>query len=383
MVPPKFRISMVRLKFSKPIFQRHIKGRFLRPFFVLVFLSLFTSANAQPEQALTLSFDSFNYSEPTSLYSISGHWNDPITSGDKGLSVSRFTLGYKTGDYDIQIIYRDDSYYRFNNETVQFINLIKNKLSLQPSQPYKLDIRPNRSSSRGLRLGYNTKISDDLTVSGFLSLLKPTDLLQGSLSGEAQALESNDYDFDFSTDVVYKDDPLFERPNSRISGKGYAFDLIIDYAINQQWQFNWQILDIIGELSIKNAPFTQAQATSDIKVFDDNGFLQYNPVAAGFEGSKDVVYKLKTQSHLSATYQLSNKNSLVFQHHKFYNLEYEKLMLKQNNGKAEISWSLIPRLKGFGFGYAKKHFAFSYEADDIHLEKAKYLNIQFRYSCVF
>ncbi|MCK5662383.1 MAG: hypothetical protein KAI17_02805, partial [Thiotrichaceae bacterium] len=295
--------------------------------------------------------------------------------GDKALSVSRMTLGFEYKKYSFETIVRDDSYYDFDNETAQFIYLTNNKIPLENGKDYALYIKPDKSSSVGLRFGINQDITPRLKLSGFVSILKATDLVYGELNGHAMAINSNDYDFFFSSELYYEDDPLFERETDAISGFGYAIDLIVDYTINDKWRINLELLDVVGELSFDDAPYTSAEATSDIKVFDENGYLTYDPVISGVELNKDFVYQFNMQTHLSVSYQLSDKNNLVFEHYRLAGFDYQKLSLLQKIGRNQVSWILIPELSTAGIKFEHPNFSIGVETDSLDYKKMKYLSI--------
>jgi len=379
MVLSKLVILMVRLKFSRSNSNMELKGRFFRPFFYAILCCLPVVGYAQPDNKITFSLDSFNYSEVTSLHSIAGHWEDRITAGNEAISVTRMMFGYDDQLYSLQAIFRDDTYYRFNNETAQFVFLTENRLPLENGYDYKLEIKPDKVTSKGLRLGFSKLFNQKIKLSGFFSLLKASNIIQGSLNGHAQAIGINDYDFNFSSDLVYQEDPLFERKTGGISGKGYSIDLIVDYTLNENWRFNLKLLDVMGELSFDNVAYTTAEATSDTKVFDEHGYLTYDPVISGIEGYKDYVYKFDMQTHLSVAYQLSNRNSLIFQYHRLFDFEYQKLVYRQQIGSYQLSWSLLPRLKAAGLNFKHPNFSIGLETDNSDYKKMKYLafNTQF------
>ena len=115
---------------------------------------------AQSDRQISLEFDSNSYSEASSLYSIAGHWNDTVKEGNVAWSLLRLTLGVKQGRYSIQAIVRDDSFFRFANETAWFIYQTHNHLPLNAGREYRLYILADKASSRGLRFGLQQPIND-------------------------------------------------------------------------------------------------------------------------------------------------------------------------------------------------------------------------------
>jgi len=351
------------------------KGRNFRPLFYVLFLRFPTLAFAEDNQRLMLEFDSSSYSEASSLYSISGHWNDRVSSGTEAWSSSRLVLGYRRGAISIQSVFRDDSYYHFDNQTAQFIYQTENHLPLTINQHFRLDIEPDRISSKGIRLGYTAALKPELKVSAFISLLYPVRMTQGRLAGEAVALNSNDYDFNFATDLVYAVDPLFDRTTGQLSGRGYSVDVLFNYVWDDHWTVDLQLLDIAGEIVFDDAPYTRADATSSVKVYGEDGYLTYDPVISGIEGFRYYRYKFQMKTHLKLGYQFHNSNRVMLEHHRVFGFGYQKLIFEQHLESGQLSWKLIPALKAAGLSYRNKSFSIGVESDQLSTKKMKYLSL--------
>lgn len=358
------------------------KGRFIRPFFYLI-LMLPCVLQAQSVASLYVQFESSSYSPATSLSSISGRWNDEVSSGNKAWSINRLSLGYQQSGYTFEAIYRADFNYAFHNETVQFLYLSNNQLALETNRDYSLFIRPDKLAARGLRLGFSVKPTDSINVQTFLSVLQATDVLDGSLSGGATALASNDFNFNFSSDLIYKNDPLFGRKTTGLSGRGYALDVFINYQFNEVLSFNAQLIDLAGEMTFDAVPFTQATATSDVKSFDDGGYVQYNPSVSGVDGEKRVVKKLKGRQKLSALYHISNDKTLVFEHYNVFGFKYQKYALQQQYGQYDVTLSVLPRLNALGVQFKQDYYSIGLETDHIKRNKIKYLMLNAQLKWIF
>ena len=383
MVLPRFHISMGPSKSSESFSQLKQKGRILRPFLYVLMTLAPVLGNCKEDPQFSFEFDSVNYSEATSLHSFAGDWDDHINAGDVAISLSRLYLGYQHRSFSFQYVLRYDTYYRYANDTVQFLSLTENQLPLAENRQYQLYIEADKSASKGFRFGYNTWLSDDIELGAFFSLLRPTNLLIGSLNGTAVAVDSNDYDFSFSSDLVYKDDPLYSRASEELSGQGYSFDLAIHYIVNENWDIKIDLLDLAGELTFDDVPFTTADATSDIKNFDENGFVIFDPVVSGIEGNKFFTYKFNTQSHLAVDFKLPDENSIVFLHHHYKNINFQELKYVQRFDTNQIAWNLIPNLKAFGVTFKTPHFSIGLVTDDLDYKKMKFLNISSQFHWIF
>ncbi len=359
------------------------KGRSYRPFlYLLICLLLASPASADSRSRLELQFDSSNYSEPTSLKSLGGEWDRPIGDGNRAWSMTRWLLGYRTAGYSLQLLQRDDSYYRFDNETAVFIHRIENHLPLETGRRYRLMIEPDRVTTRGLRLGLHRQPREQVSVSAYLSLLQPTHLLQGKLQGSATALAPNDYDFRFDSDLLYHRDPLFERPGRMLSGLGYAIDLQAAWQPAERWKLSAEWLDAQSELRIDRAGHTSAEATSDTKQYDADGYLTYDPAVTGTEDSGQASYRFTSRLRLSLTAPLTEAIDLELEHRIVQGYAWQQLALTHSLGQGRISWKLMPRLEAFGIGYAREGLSLSIVTDRLRTGDMRFLELQIAASWV-
>ena len=365
------------LKFSRSQVTGHQKGRVLRPFFYGLLLVIPATAGAETLQGLSFEFDSVSYSEATSIHSISGHWEDEVTSGDVAFTVDRAYLGYAYGPFSIQYVMRYDAYYDYANETAEIIFLTKNKRPLRAGDQYRLFIGADKSSSKGFRFGYSDWLTDEFKLSAYLSLLELTDIEQGKLIGSATVIDENDYDFDFDVDMVYEDDPLFERDTGEIYGDGYSLDLSLHYVINPGWRLQVDVFDLVSKMRVDNVPFTTASASSDVKEFDENGYVTFNPVVNGFEGNKSYSFEFNRQTHLALDYRRANDDRIVLQHHDYVNVEYQEINYIQHFGQNRLSWNLIPEFGAIGLSFHRPGFRIILNTDNVDYDEMKYLHLSF------
>jgi hypothetical protein len=371
------------LKSSSFVHQLQQKGRILRPFLWGLMALLPTSLSAKEIERLGFEIDSLSYSEATSIHSIGGHWEDDVGAGDEALTIERLYLSYFHGPFSIQYVMRYDAYYDYANDTARLLYQVENKLPLQPGDQYELYIGADNSSSKGFRFGYTAWHTDDLEISAFFSLLELTDIEQGELTGNATAVGNNDYDFSFHSDLVYEDDPLYERESEQVSGQGYSFDLAIHYVADQNWDLNLEVYDLFSRMKVDDAPFTTADATSDIKHFDEDGYVTFDPVATGVEGNKSYTFEFNTQTHLAVGYRLANDDSVVLQHHHYVNTNFQELNYVQRFDEKEFALNMIPEFKAFGASFRMPSFSISLMADDLDYEEMKFLSFSLQYYWVF
>lgn len=354
-------------------------GRCIRPFF---FSLLYCQAGiASSTNTLKFAVDSFSMNESTSLHSIAGHWDQPIDPGDTGLSVSRLRFGYQTPSYSLEFVKRFDIYYQYANATVDLLYQSENQLPLPAGKHYPLYIDAKQSSSHGIRLGSSWNITDGLVIKSHISLLKPDGLVQGGLTGEAQVLSENDYDFVFNSNIAYDKDPLYSRPDESIKGDGYSVDVAINYQLNDRWQVDLSLLDVAGYLDIPDAPYTKATATSDTKHYDDNGYVIYDPVISGIEGYRDTRFNFDMQTHVDLNYQLNEVITFSLQYHQLPYYQYHQIEWIINRDANKYGLIMINEPTAFGFNLQTQLISFEFVSDQFNINKSKIvkINLQLNY----
>lgn len=368
---------MVRLNCFKRNCQKKNKGRFIRPFFY--FTLLWQTDLAASDWKINFQIDNFSVSESTSIRSISGKWNDPVGSGDEALTTNRQIFSVHKNSFSLGYIQRYDIYYQYANDTVALLYLTENQLDLPIGKTFPLIVQAKKSSSYGLRLGYSWDFNRQLALSSYVNLLNPQTLLMGSLTGQATTVAAGDYDFSFSSDLIYDDDPLYSRPEQSLNGDGYSVDISLSYNPSERWQVKLDLLDITGQLNISEAPHTIATASSDIKRFDENGYVIYDPAVTGFESNQDATFKFDMQTHVNFIYRWDSENNFSIQHHRLRGFEYQQLEWIKPINDTKFSLILIPRLEALGINIASNSLSIGLLSDDIDYEKMKVLKFNINY----
>lgn len=356
------------------------KGRkIFRPFFCSM---LFFPFGLYAQNGLNFSFESFSYSEPTSIYSISGKWNESIGKGDRALSVSKAKLGFEIDHYHLALVSRYDIHYQFRNETAELIYLTENQKELAVGQSYPLLIDAFKSSSYGVEFGLVLPLAPSWTIKPSISLLKPSALQVGVLQGQADIVGPKDYDFKFISDLIYDEDPLYEREPEGIAGEGYSVDFAIQYE-SKKWRLEVQLLDAIGELYFPSAQHTRANASSDTKRFDENGYVIYDPSIIGKEGYKSYTYQFHHQLHADWRYQLNPENQLSIQHHDYGSIDFQQLAWIRDYQNIRVSYQWVPVMETAGLSLLTESFSLDLMVDNLDYQEMKFFQMNFQFNYEF
>jgi len=250
-----------------------------------------------------MDFSRVSYSEPVALKFMLGERQAPFSKGSKAFTYNKAEVGFRWGNWQLGILERLDYQLEFSSETAELIYLAENRLPLEVGREYELRIKAQHNYSRGLRLAYRHKFSSRINVGLGASYLQGKALTDGTIQGSAQVTAERDYDFQFDTDYSYSRDILFERNVAPPSGNGYSLDLNIDWRPNKYFTAQLDVVDLVGKMFWDNAPFTTATASSETKIFDEEGYVRYNPAISGLESNKNFTQTLPRKIFITTKYQ--------------------------------------------------------------------------------
>ena len=253
----------------------------------------------------------FAYSEPVTVKGAMNNWSGPFRGGQAAITHNWLETGVSQGPWRLGIFKRYDYELEFSPDTADFIYRMENKQALQAGKTYQLDLRVRHSYSEGVRLSHEFHPEKGLSLALGLSYLRGLRLTEGALQGEATAVSANDYDFKFDVDYFYSKDSLFDREVHTPSGQGYSLDLLLVWRPDTQLTASLTVKDLVGRIDWRNTPRTRATASSDVKEYDENGYVIYRPVLSGYESNEDFTQILPRKSSLLVSYRVLPTTRLV------------------------------------------------------------------------
>jgi hypothetical protein len=345
----------------------------------LSFLLLFALNGAvyAGEAQLYLQAESFSNSEPVTIEAIMGEWDSAYHRGNSALTVNRFEVGFGYKGWQIGLGERLDYLARFSEETAEILYRTNNHLPLDPGRSYSLLLDVEQAHSRSLRVGYTQTLGRGFELSLGAALLRGIRLTSGRLSGQVQAVSETDYNFSFDVDYFYSQDALFYRQTESPSGTGYSMDLALTWEPNERVRLGLQANDLLARIRWKDAPYTRAQANSQNKSYDDDGYVIYLPVISGFEGNEDYTQVIPRKLHFMAQYRAGESVWLVLEADDYDVEQYSRfgLALVDQGSRWEFLYDVVneaPSLR-----YRSDYFSLGVLADSISLDSVRTLGINF------
>jgi len=277
-------------------------------FLVLLIGSRTARAVSTPHAYFQL--DSFSYSEPVPIRGYFNNWRTPFGGGRLALTYDDAQIGVVQGHWQVGFEARYDYELRFSPDTATLYYRTQNHLPLTIGHQYIIDLKAKHFAATGIHFGYLFKPDHAWSLWAGLSLLKGTQLTDGRLAGLATAISRGQYNYNARVNYHYSEDPLFKRIVRGPSGRGYSLGV----------RFSWrrravaarlQLLNVLGRMYWRNAPFTTATATSNTVTYDKHGYLVVLPVLHGVQSNENFVQTLPMRARLSASYAVDKHLSAV------------------------------------------------------------------------
>lgn len=251
--------------------------------------------------------ESFSYSSANTLTALmrGDLLGPPPKGGTEALLRNSIEFGYRWKRFELSLIHRNDYNLYFSQESAEFAYLNKNRGVIPLEKLYSVDVEANQYQLTGAKLGYTFAFSNDFEVFGYYGLYHASEVVAGYLgkdpNGEGGEVgfklvfdgEKNvrDLEGNVYANYVYTDDPLFQREVSEPSGIGYSVDIGFRWHLLPNLMLDVGFYDLLGEIYWEDLPHTEAWATTDVLLVDEDGYA-VRPNFQGTEGFQDFTQDL-------------------------------------------------------------------------------------------
>ncbi|MDH5228563.1 MAG: hypothetical protein OEZ58_08040 [Gammaproteobacteria bacterium] len=341
--------------------------------FLIILLIFSTSLHAN--LGLYAVEESFFYSPSLPSSFARDRWKSVPSSGPRTDLFLWSEQGFRWGCGQFGLLFRSDTISRHSENFFSFIAATKKKQTLSNGQRYEIDFATTHWQGQGLRASCDWRFNQQSKLVIGLAYLQANYLLQGGLSGEAQFVSEKDYDFQFSVDYFYSEDHIFARQVDRPSGRGYALDVLLQTRLNLDQgylELSWQARDIWGAIFWKNTPRTQAQANSDTKTYDENGYVRFLPVLSGRETTENFRQALVSRQKLGLLLNPLKPIGLQAEFFVYQGVIHPSLGFVRLSPKQRLSLLYLSRSKALALAYNNKYLHFSLAMDHFKPRKQHY-----------
>lgn len=331
-----------------------------------------------------LTLHSFTYVEPIAIQDAFHNNTKHFDGGETALTHNWVEIGAAYNSFGVGLVGRYDYELEFSKDTAEFYYLTNNKKPLHQGREYNLDLDAKYIQSTGVRFSYAYALNPNTNINVGVSYLTGVRLTDGSIHGRALALAQNDYDFQFDVNYFYSKDSLFDRDVTPPDGNGYSIDLAMDWDITQNLATNLRIIDLIGRIYWNNAPYTTAVANSDVKEYDQNGYVIYNPVLSGFEDNRNYAQKLNPQVNALVSYHWSYRLAALAQAYSFKAADFYQLGIRYDfSDTSHISALYMLETGAVSLGYKMQYFDILITSDSLDTDKSHTFGLTVNISTAF
>ncbi len=257
----------------------------------------FTGKNFLADNALPLRALFFNKwggpFSPDSINRSDNYWKTDIARINNGWRMAGF--------------YRGELFIEANKDTVEILHMTHLKQQLPVGSVFDINLNGRGFSAYGLELSKGISLNstiEGLTAGFTVRYLRGEKIQDGSIKGKLTSTGPMSYDFNLSLDYMYDDNLIYSRRDTISgSGNGYSLDAGIKYMLNKSLSSEVLLRDIGGRIYWKDVPYTTANATSDIKSSDNEGYQKYRPTIQGYESYKDFIQKIPLKTDIVFSYK--------------------------------------------------------------------------------
>ncbi|WP_192015083.1 hypothetical protein [Photobacterium arenosum] len=319
--------------------------------------------------------NSQSYAENNSIYALVKGKESDYQGSNHAFTFNEAAFGLRYHNVTLSYLYRYEWFLKHSPDALLLYGDSLNRTDMVPGKTYQVDLNVNHTIQQGIRLGWRMEPADNLAFYVAGSYLKATDLMEGQLHGQVQRSASDDISGQLNLDYVYGEDVLLDRiadkPTSRY---GFSTDLGFDWHINRHWFLSAFVQDAYGEIMWDRAPYTTAVANTATAETDENGYININPIASGFEGYKEYKQRL-TPKYTGRLAYLFGDTALSASH--FYGYGAQLTDLAVSHGWSTVSTRLSYTLQSQAIGLALTHRYWSMQviSDNLDYQQASQLTV--------
>lgn len=353
---------------------------------VILWVAIFHSSFAASQNRLSVSVDSFSYSDSFSLHQWSnGLEGSPPEGGEFAFSFNQLALGFSLGSRASLSIFQRISYrFGYTPDTAELYYRKENGIPVEQNRTYDLELDVQHYEASGINVSYALLNDSNKRFSLGLNYLNARTLTDGKIQGNLSAT-GNSFSGQADVDYNYTEDVLFDRPVMPSQGRGYSVDVEGFFKISPTLSVNGSLNDLWGRIYWDDITYTQAAINSNSISLNPNGTIQVQPILSGIEAERNHVQKLALRANLSVNYLMSATSTAHFIVNRYEHFNSPSLAATFSNnifgGEVYVDYSWVTNAATIK--YHSNYVTLGLTSDSVDFKKARTLGLQVAVSVPF
>jgi hypothetical protein len=248
----------------------------------------------------------FEASDAVPVRALSGDWvrYHPREGRNAALQSARLELSASKARWEVGALVRSDIVIDGARGAFDIVHAYKQKLTPTSDSSFDLNATEQGVIWAGLR-GARTWVlkpgaEHGVQLTTALTVLSVRRVQLTDVSGNVRY--SSAAGFDFKAQTTQKDSKVQfgGYGNPAALGSGYTTDIGLLWQPSARSFVNLSISDVWSRLTVKQVATEQMSASSTTRLFDSNGYLDYQPLLNGRDSAQDVSLRLARKTSLSA-----------------------------------------------------------------------------------
>ncbi|GAB3003864.1 hypothetical protein GCM10027050_24910 [Psychrosphaera aestuarii] len=345
--------------------ERHLDDQHVKAYQVEFYADSFNATNIQPIKSI-----------------LDDHWRERVNDdADFGVSQSRIGVSLKHNNWLIALESRNDHFLVTNPTSASLYQYSKTQFPDEQTD-YHLDIQYKKLQAKGIKLGYQWSVSNNLSITNVFGLWRPSEVRVSELTGQIQFDER--ITGQAQLEEWYSHKNLLKRPEDKAwnQGHGYSWDIDLMWRPISQLTIQALVKDAYNHVKFDDVGYSAGALNSETTFRDENNILRFNPAYSGVETTKSLSWKLPKTILVNLEY--NNEQTLYFVQHEKRSLNLVTLVgvgRKLNNGVIKAGFDL--QNSAMYFAYKNDWFSTAIQSDDLRLNNAEVFRLSMNINFAF
>jgi len=326
-------------------------------------------------------------SDAMPISQLDGQWTaySPRAGHNTFLMRSRAAAGVEKNRWRLGLELRQDAWLSTDRDSLDTVYLYQQKGKPVPPASFALQGRYFSWQALGLRAGYTF---DGPRIAGRPSSIELSGALYGrqrlrdrSVSGMLAYPQAETYEFaathiDADSRMSYP----FMGDAPRASGAGLSLAATLPLA--DAWTLRLQADDLASRLRWKNLPLDTETLSSDVRSYDENGYVNYRPLLSGRKRQVDRNFRIPRYTAAALDYRSGTWGAGV-QLARYAGETIPTFSLSHRLGWLTLRANVETRFDSAGIGVEAGNFRLMLLSDALRLDEAKTRSLQLHYHVEF